>query len=185
MDVESFDKLSAMAMGTHRRKPEVVQIMRALAVKHSDYGDIEKALSYVARAEKLADELLQTKEHAQVLLVWLTKVEILLKKLRLGTEEEFKEPIEIARAAKDLARKIYGEKTFITNQTMLTYAMTLTKVKGMEEESRLWFDKAEQLFEVINNEISFKEGCNLLFNMLLHYNFMLNDFSTTVDTQKR
>jgi hypothetical protein len=63
--------------------------------------------------------------------------------------------------------------------------MTLTKVKGKESESLQWFEKAEKLFEVIHNEISFKEGCNLLFNMLLHYNFMLNDFSATVDRQKR
>lgn len=68
---------------------------------------------------------------------------------------------------------------------MLTYAMTLTKVKSMEEESMKWFEKAEKFFEVINNEISFKEGCNLLFNMLLHYNSMLSEFSTTVDTDKR
>ena len=73
----------------------------------------------------------------------------------------------------------------MTNQTMLTYAMTLTKVKSSEIESREVFEKAEKLFVVINNEISFKEGCNLLFNMLLHYNFMVNDFSSTVDTEKR
>jgi hypothetical protein len=115
MDVESFDKLSAMAMGTHRRQPEVVQIMRALAVKHSDYGDFDKALGYITRAEKLADELIQTKEHAQVLLVWLAKVEILLKKFRVGSEEELNSIFEIAKAAKDLALKIYGEKTFISN----------------------------------------------------------------------
>ena len=106
--------------------------MRALAVKHSDYSNFDKALDYIDRAEKLADELIQTKEHAQVLLVWLTKVEILLKKYRVGSEEEFKSVVEIAKAAKDLALKIYGEKTFISNQTILTYAMTLTKVKGKE-----------------------------------------------------
>lgn len=63
--------------------------------------------------------------------------------------------------------------------------MTLTKVKAMEEESRKWFEKAEKFFEIINNEISFKEGCNLLFNMLLHYNSMLSDFANAVDTEKR
>ena len=31
-------------MGTHLNKPEVVQIMRAIAVKYSDLGDHEKAL---------------------------------------------------------------------------------------------------------------------------------------------
>ena len=55
----------------------------------------------------------------------------------------------------------------------------------MEDESKLWFTKAEKLFTVINNEISFKEGCNLLFNMLLHYNLMLYDFSSSPDDKKR
>lgn len=67
--------------------------------------------------------------------MWLAKVEILLKKLKLGNEEDFKEPIEIASAAKDLAMKIFGERTLLTNQTMLTYAMTLTKIETMQEES--------------------------------------------------
>ena len=55
--------------------------------------------------------------------------------------------------------------------------MTLTKVESREDESKALFSEAEKLFSKINNEISFKEGCNLLFNMLLHYNLMLNDFS--------
>ena len=38
---------------------------------------------------------------------------------------------------------------------------------------------------MINNEILAKDNGNLMFNMLLHYNFMLNDFSTTVDVAKR
>ena len=63
--------------------------------------------------------------------------------------------------------------------------MTLTKVASRVEESRQWFGKAEKFFNVINNEISFKEGCNLLFNMLLHYNLMLNDFNTTIEPEKR
>ena len=63
--------------------------------------------------------------------------------------------------------------------------MTLTKVASRVDESRQWFEKAERFFNVINNEISFKEGCNLLFNMLLHYNFMLNDFNTTIELEKR
>ena len=52
----------------------------------------------------------------------------MLKKLRNGTENDFQEPIETANAAKELAKSIFGNKTFMTNQTMLTYAMTLTKV---------------------------------------------------------
>eukprot|EP00354_Favella_ehrenbergii_P006193 CAMPEP_0170455176 /NCGR_PEP_ID=MMETSP0123-20130129/3211_1 /TAXON_ID=182087 /ORGANISM="Favella ehrenbergii, Strain Fehren 1" /LENGTH=89 /DNA_ID=CAMNT_0010718193 /DNA_START=332 /DNA_END=601 /DNA_ORIENTATION=- len=73
----------------------------------------------------------------------------------------------------------------MTNQAMLTYAMALTRDPTKAEESRKQFEKAESLFTVINNEISFREGCNLLFNMLLHYNFMLNDFNTSVGTEKR
>ena len=85
----------------------------------------------------------------------------------------------------ELAKKIYGEVTFITNASVLTYAMTLTKVESMEAESVAIFAKAEQMFVVINNEIAQKDKCNLMFNMVLHYNFMLNDFSTTVTTEYR
>ena len=95
------------------------------------------------------------------------------------------ESIEIANKTQEMAKRIFGEKTFITNTTMLTYAMTMTKVPSMEADSRIWFDKAEKLFTVINNEISFKEGCNLLFNMLFHYNSMLNDFGSKFDSKKR
>ena len=47
----------------------------------------------------------------------------------------------------------------------------------MEEESKRMFAKAESMFEVIANQLSPKiaEGSNLMFNMILHYNFMLND----------
>ena len=37
--------------------------MRALAMKYSDLGDFAKALEYIGRAEKLAEELLPIKEH--------------------------------------------------------------------------------------------------------------------------
>ena len=63
--------------------------------------------------------------------------------------------------------------------------MTLTKIKSREAEATKLFEKAEKQFEVINNEILAKDNGNLMFNMLLHYNFMLNDFSTTVDVAKR
>ena len=99
----------------------------------------------------------------------------------MGTEEEYLETIKTAKVAKDLASAIFGNKTFMTNQTMLTYAMTLTKVKSKESESLEWFNKAEELFDEINDNVSFKEGCNLLFNMLLHYNFMVNDFGSSLD----
>lgn len=65
MDGASFDKLSTEAMSSHHKKPEVIQIMRALAMKHADQGDHAKALQYIGRAEKLANELLGgTEEHS-------------------------------------------------------------------------------------------------------------------------
>lgn len=82
MGVEEFTKLTQKAMSTHMYKPEVVSIMRALATKYSDLGDHEKALEYVTRAEKLSAKYLPTTEHQLVLLLWLTKVEIYLKKLQ-------------------------------------------------------------------------------------------------------
>ena len=154
-------------------------------MKYSDLGDNEKAIRYVSRAEELAGKLLPSQEHIYVVQIWLQKVEILLKKLKLAEEEEFLEVIEIARATKDLAIKIFGDKTLLSNDTMLTYAMTLTKVQDRLEESKKWFDRAEAQFEVINNEVPFNSSCNLMFNMLLHYNFKLNEFSTTVDFEKR
>ena len=111
--------------------------------------------------------------------IWLTKVEILLKQLKPG--DSASEPTTLAKKAMDLAKAIFGEKTLMTNQAILTYAMTLTRDpdRGISE-SLEQLGKAEKLFSVINNEISFREGCNLLFNMLLHYNFILNDFSLAV-----
>lgn len=55
MDLSGFDVCSGKAMGTHRQKPEVVQILRALAMKHSDAGNIDKAMNYIERAGQLAD----------------------------------------------------------------------------------------------------------------------------------
>ena len=186
MDVETFAALAEAALGTHKSKPEVIQIMRALATKSYDLGNLEKALGQISRAERLAKEILKTEQHEHYLYIWLAKVEILLKKLRASDDQaDVNEPIKIAKKAVDMAKSIFGEKTIMTNQAMLTYAMTLTRDPTKTEESREQFEKAEALFTVINNEISFREGCNLLFNMLLHYNFMLNDFSTSVDTEKR
>ena len=47
MDLQNFDDLSRKAMRTHMKKPEVVEIMRALAVKHADSGKMDKALNYL------------------------------------------------------------------------------------------------------------------------------------------
>ena len=63
--------------------------------------------------------------------------------------------------------------------------MTMTKVKSKEAESSALFAKAEGNFQTIADQVSNQENCNLMFNMLLHYNFMLNDFSTTIEGDKR
>ena len=186
LTLREFVALTDEALQSHMDKPEVIQIMRALSTKWSDLGDQKKALSQIGRAEQLAKELLgESEEHEQYIYLWLTKVEIILKSLRAVQEEESKEAIAVAKKAMDVAKKIFGEKTFITNQAMLTYAMTLTKDQSKLVESTKLFEKAERLFTVINNEISFKEGCNLMFNMLLHYNLMLNDFGTSISEEKR
>ena len=104
----------------------------------------------------MADEKLPSKDHVWALLTLSTKVEIMLKKLRSGTDEEFKEVIAIAKSAMEMSKRIYGEHTFCTNATVLTYAMTLTKVKSMEAESVQWFEQAESVFEVINGNIANK-----------------------------
>ena len=57
-------------------------------------------------------------------------MEIYLKKLRMGTQEEFEQVVTIAKEAMEMAKRIYGEATQITNQTVLIYAMTLTKVEA-------------------------------------------------------
>ena len=66
----------------------------------------------------------------QTLLVKQTKVEMYLKKLRMGSQEEFEQVIAIAKEAMEMAKRIYGDATQITNQTVLMYAMTLTKVEA-------------------------------------------------------
>ena len=109
--------------------------MRALASKSFDLGNYEKALSQIARAERLAKGILPTDQHEQYLYIWLTKVEILLKKMK--NEEEARESIALAKKAMDLAKSLFGEKTLITNQAMLTYAMTLTMTPESIEESRI------------------------------------------------
>ena len=95
---------------------------------------------------------MQSKDDVQMLFILTTHVELLFKKLRNGTEEEdFRELISLAKQAIELAIKLFGENTFLTNQTLLTYAIVLTKVPSMEEESNRIFAKAESKFEIIAN----------------------------------
>ena len=63
MAISEFETLAESALETHKSQPEVIQIMRALATKSFDLGNHEKALSQIARAERLAKELLTTENH--------------------------------------------------------------------------------------------------------------------------
>ena len=58
MDLETFTRLTDEALASNLRQPEMIWIYRALSTKHSDLGDFKKALEYIVRAEKIADELL-------------------------------------------------------------------------------------------------------------------------------
>ena len=149
MDLETFDNASKKAMGTHRQSPEGVQVMRALALKNSGVGKMDKAIHYITRASELAAQYISSKEDQEILHILTDKIEILLKKFANGTEEDFKEPIALAKQAMELAIKKYGEASFIANQTVLRYAIILTKVPSMEEESYKVFERAESMFDVI------------------------------------
>ena len=111
MDKANFDDLTKKATSSHMRKPEIVQILRAVATKHSDMSEHTEAIRRIERAETLADQLLPTKDHVQSLLVKMTKVEIFLKKLRVGSEAEFEQVIAIAKEAMEMAKRIYGDET--------------------------------------------------------------------------
>lgn len=49
------------------KKKEVISCLRALAIKYSDLGDHEKALSYLDRAQQKAEALLPSLEHSEYL----------------------------------------------------------------------------------------------------------------------
>ena len=76
----------------------------------------------------------------------------------------------------EMAIQIYGEKTFITNVTTLTYALALSKCEGMQEKSKAQYEKAKNQIAIISSEIEFKEDCNLHFNMLMVYSNDLIDY---------
>jgi len=86
--------------------------MRALAIKYSDLGDHKKAMDYISRVETLSQTVLPTQEHHRNLEIMLAKVDILLKKHSLGTEEDYLLPIAIAKEAYELSKRIFGEKAF-------------------------------------------------------------------------
>ncbi len=63
MDVKAFEQLQKNTMGSHREKPEVVQVMRALAIKYSDLGKHEQAMTYINRTESLSVQKLPSEQH--------------------------------------------------------------------------------------------------------------------------
>ena len=89
-------------------------------------------------------------------------------------------PIQIAENALNLAKKVYGSKALVTNQIMLNYAVALTLNPTTREKGISVLEQSLKQYSTINNEIHFKEDCELLFNMQLHYLIMLNQCGTEV-----
>ena len=58
LDVQAFEEISKSAMSKYMKKPEVVEIMRVLAIKFSDLQNFKKALHYIERAESLTKTVL-------------------------------------------------------------------------------------------------------------------------------
>ena len=119
-------------------------------------------------------KLLKSQDHEQVLLLKLIKVELLIKKHSLSPSEMLEYPIQIAEKAYVLSRKVYGDKALVTNQIMLNYAVALTQIEKTQEQGIYILEQSLKQYSIINNEIHFKEDCDLLFNMLLHYQLMLS-----------
>jgi hypothetical protein len=63
----------------------------------------------------------------------LLKVEMLIRKHSLNQPEMLQYPIQIAEEALTLAKKVYGDKALVTNQTMLNYAVALTLNSATKE----------------------------------------------------
>ena len=60
MDKETFDQLSDTVLATHNNHPAHVEILHALAKRYSDFGDLDKAIQYIRRAEKIANKLFES-----------------------------------------------------------------------------------------------------------------------------
>jgi len=109
-------------MSTHRKKVEVVNIMRVKADKYSSLGDHPKALQYLKRADELAEERLPSKNHTQILLNRTKGVEILL---RTKNPEYLEQATKYGKEAYELALNLYGKLNLRTNHIMQTYAVAL------------------------------------------------------------
>lgn len=86
MDEELFTELTSAAMRSHMNKPEVVSILRALAIKYSELGEHEKALKYIERATEKCDKFNINQNSTEMLQIDLSKIEILKKKNRTDCE---------------------------------------------------------------------------------------------------
>ena len=131
MDEELFTDLTKAASRTHLRKPEMISIMRAKALKYSELGEYEKALSCVENVKNKCANFYENPMNPELLLNMQNEIEILKKKNVVEDAEVNKKIIEIAKQSMEMAVKIYGEKTFITNLTILTYALALSKCEEM------------------------------------------------------
>ena len=67
-------------MGTHMKKPEMVSIMRALAVKYSELGEYTKALSYVEKGKQKIEVFYENQANTEMLLILQNEIEILKKR---------------------------------------------------------------------------------------------------------
>ena len=76
---------------------------------------------------------------------------------------------------------MYGEETIMTSKIMIDYGLTLVKSDSTKNEGESVLKEALLVFKSINDQIPFKDDCDLLFN--LHYNYLLslNDISDGVD----
>ena len=117
-------------MSTHMKKVEVLSVLRALASKYAERNDFQKGLSYIERAEKLSKDLLQDQDHELVLLLAATKVDILNKQHRFGTEEQRQIILEVAKLALDQSKRMYGEDSLMTSKMMIDYGLTLMRMKS-------------------------------------------------------
>ena len=131
MDKKTFEENTSSAMRTHMKKPEMVSVMRALAVKYSELGEHDQALNYVERVKNKIGQFYENTENLEMLLISQNEIEILKKKNVTNDLEVNRKIVNLAKSQVDLAVKLFGEKTFITNQTMLTYALALSKCPDM------------------------------------------------------
>ena len=51
MDEKTFTDLTSKSMVTHMKKPEMISIMRALALKYSELGQYKDAMQRIDRAK--------------------------------------------------------------------------------------------------------------------------------------